>query len=284
MTDSNEVDRALIGHLVRKARQSVGMTQRELADHSGTSERSVRGLERDGRHPRSMILELVTTALATRGADVTDLRRAVGIDPAIRGDTPTTRAWVVPAQLPIAVSEVVGRDTQVNLARSVVTPDPARLCPAVLVVTGKPGVGKSTLAVQIGHAVRESFPDGQLFASLGAASGHSAQPSMVLAQFLRALGVEEMPPAAERAGLFRSMTADRALLLVLDDAIDEAAVRPLLPAGNRCAVVVTSRARLTGLDATQLLLDVLDTPDAVRLLAAVVGVNQIGRASCRERV
>jgi tetratricopeptide (TPR) repeat protein len=222
-----------------------------------------------------MILELVITALAAHGADVTDVRRAVGIDPEIRADTPSVRAPLVPAQLPPSVGEIVGRDAQVDRARSVLTPDPARTCSAVLVVTGKPGVGKSTLAVRIGHALRESFPDGQLYASLGVASGYSSDPSVVLAQFLRALGIEELPPAAERAASFRSMTADRALLLVLDDAVDEAAVRPLLPAGNRCAVVVTSRARLTGLDATQMLLDVLDVPDAVRSLAAVVGADRV---------
>ncbi|HEX5404779.1 MAG TPA: tetratricopeptide repeat protein [Pseudonocardiaceae bacterium] len=275
MTDSSEVDRALIGRLVRKARQSLGMTQRELANQSGTSERSVRGLERDGRHPRSMILELVITALTACGADVTDLHQVIAIEPVIRSDASVARPSVIPAQLPIAVGEIAGRAAQVKWARSVVTPESVQVSPAVLVVTGKPGVGKSTLAIQIGHAVRESFPDGQLFASLGAASGHSAQPSMVLAQFLRALGAEELPPAAERASLFRSMTADRALLLVLDDAGDEAGVRPLLPAGNRCAVVVTSRARLTGLDATQLVLDVLDTPDAVQLLAMVVGTDRV---------
>ncbi|MCX4683095.1 tetratricopeptide repeat protein [Kitasatospora purpeofusca] len=122
---------------------------------------------------------------------------------------------------------------------------------SVLVITGIPGGGKSTLAVRWSHRAREHFPDGQLFADLHGWSPAGRQdPHAVLGAFLRALGVpaEDVPGRLdEAAALYRTTLAGRRVLIVLDNALDAEQVRPLLPGTGRCAVVVTSRDRLTGL-------------------------------------
>ncbi|WP_460442157.1 ATP-binding protein [Amycolatopsis stemonae] len=148
----------------------------------------------------------------------------------------------------------------------------------LVVVVGPGGVGKTALAVTwaAGHAHR--FPDGQLYTDLRGFSAETAvTPDEVLGAFLRALGVEpERVPAglAEQVGLYRTVTAERRLLVVLDNAVSTAQVRPLIPASAGCAVVVTSRLRLDGLltDGARFV-DVAPLPpdDAVALLGETLG-------------
>jgi hypothetical protein len=101
----------------------------------------------------------------------------------------------------------------------------------------------------------------------------------VLARFLRSLGLDgAMIPVDqdEREALYRACLADRRVLVVLDDAASEAQVRPLLPGPPGCAVLVTSRARLVGLEGARLLdLEVLHTGQAVELLARIVGARRV---------
>jgi hypothetical protein len=110
----------------------------------------------------------------------------------------------------------------------------------------------------------------------------------VLARFLRALGVggQAVPPDVdERAELYRSLLAERRVLVVLDDAGQEEQVRPLLPGGPGCAVVVTSRRRLPGLGGSGVDLDVLDAATAVRLLGRVAGTERVAaEPAAAERV
>ena len=103
---------------------------------------------------------------------------------------------------------------------------------AIATVVGKPGVGKTALALQVAHRLQGlgRFPDGRLYANLGAADPHPRTPLLtVLARFLSALGVEgaAMPAGAdERGDLYRSLLAARRVLVVLDDASDEGQVWP----------------------------------------------------------
>ncbi|MFG2642564.1 BTAD domain-containing putative transcriptional regulator [Streptomyces sp. NPDC048370] len=145
----------------------------------------------------------------------------------------------------------------------------------VHVVAGPGGSGKSTLAAEAAHRIAASFPDGQLHAELRGLSDSPAQPADVLGRLLRALGVdaERLPDSLqERVELYRTLLADRRLLIVLDDAADERQVRPLLPGGRGCAVLITSRDRLGGLAGARLTeLDVLAPAEALELLTRIVG-------------
>ncbi|MGW5866314.1 BTAD domain-containing putative transcriptional regulator [Streptomyces sp. NPDC055239] len=149
--------------------------------------------------------------------------------------------------------------------------------PPVAVLSGMAGVGKSALALHVAHRLREYFPDGQLYINLrGATPGMTPlTPAQALAALLRDLGVEsghspEHPDAA--AALLRSLLAPTRTLLVLDDAATAAQVRPLLPAGPGCTVIVTSRSPLTALDgAGRFPLEPLSEGDSIALLRAVSG-------------
>ncbi|MCX4745604.1 winged helix-turn-helix domain-containing protein [Kitasatospora sp. NBC_01287] len=161
----------------------------------------------------------------------------------------TTFCYLTHHQLPKQVSLFTGREPELHaLAAHLTTPPPT--APAVAVLSGLPGVGKSALAGQAAHAVARAFPDGTLYADLRGTSVRPAAPSSVLRTLLLALGVarEALPagPAA-RLALYRSLLADRRVLLVLDQARDSAQVRPLLPSGPGCAALVTARGRLHGL-------------------------------------
>ncbi|MFE6892480.1 BTAD domain-containing putative transcriptional regulator [Streptomyces sp. NPDC057694] len=171
-----------------------------------------------------------------------------------------------PAQLPRDSADFTGRETEVRELRELLRrpESPSTPCPTV-VVYGAAGLGKSTLAVHVAHQVRDRFPDGQLYAVLGGRS-----PAEVLGRFLEDLGVppHEVPDGLERRAVrFRTLTAERRLLVLLDDARDIDQLRELLPAAPGCAVLVTSRAALRELPGrVALRVGPLDTAQSVRLL------------------
>jgi tetratricopeptide (TPR) repeat protein len=152
-----------------------------------------------------------------------------------------------------------------------------RDAPRIAVVSGMAGVGKSALALHVAHGMRERFPDGQLYVNLhGATPGMTPlTPQQALASLLRDLGAEprrvpEQPDAA--AALLRSLLAPTRTLMVLDDAASAAQVRPLLPGGPGCAVIVTSRSPLAALDgAHRVALAPLSGEDSAALLRSVSG-------------
>ncbi|AJP02609.1 hypothetical protein TU94_15050 [Streptomyces cyaneogriseus subsp. noncyanogenus] len=177
-----------------------------------------------------------------------------------------------PAQLPPPPAHFTGRAGVLDDLRRALRPG-AR--PAVAVISGMAGVGKSALALHAAHGVKERFSDGQLYIDLqGATPGLTPLTTgQALTALLRDLGVEprdipEHPHAA--AALLRSLLAPTRTLLVLDDAAGAAQVRPLLPAGPGCAVIVTSRSPLTALDgAHRFPLAPLSGEESAALLRAV---------------
>ncbi|GAB3419210.1 AfsR/SARP family transcriptional regulator [Flindersiella endophytica] len=187
------------------------------------------------------------------------------------GPAPATS---VPRQLPRRAGSFVGRTPELAAAQAALRRADTGGC-AVVAVYGPGGIGKSALASEIAHSVVEAFPDGQLYADLQAGAGAGAgRPGTgtleVLSRFLRGLGVDSGAVPAdpyEASALFRSLTADRQLFVVLDNAGTAAQVRPLLPAGIDCAALVTSRTPLTTLDdAVHIGLDVLSPDDAAAVL------------------
>jgi DNA-binding SARP family transcriptional activator len=187
----------------------------------------------------------------------------------LRGDPDPADEWPI-RQLPADLSVFTGRDHSVDELTALLT-DPARL-PVVL--TGEPGVGKSTLAVRVAHRLRTAFPDGQLYAHLAGATAPRPVGD-VLTDLLRSLGVTgpAIPDHVHaKAAVLRSRLADRRVLLVLDDAADPGQVRPLLPGTASTAVLVTSRRRLSGLLGThRVSVGTLTDPEALDLLTAIAG-------------
>ncbi|MEV7967007.1 BTAD domain-containing putative transcriptional regulator [Sphaerisporangium sp. NPDC088356] len=162
---------------------------------------------------------------------------------------------VVPSQLPPQVLPFVGRNEETVALDVAMRPDPGVAVPGTMVVSGPAGVGKTALVLRWAHNRIDWFPDGQLFADMGGnGEGPAPEPDAVVDRFLRALGVPaaEIPlDQAEKLALYRSWTARRRLLVVLDNARDSEQVRPLLPGGANCRVIVTSADPLDELVARQ---------------------------------
>ena len=197
---------------------------------------------------------------------------ATSAAPAPQGSTTT---WHHICQLPPDLADFVGRSAELKTITKIVSGrDPAASAPMIVTLSGAPGLGKSTLAIHLAHLLRPAFPDGQLYVRLGAASPAPRDPRRILGELLRALGVDgsAIPETLdERATLYRSRLADREILIILDDAAEEAQVTPLLPGTARGAVLVTSRAQLALPGAQAILLDVPDEGEAVELLERVAG-------------
>lgn len=187
------------------------------------------------------------------------------------------------AQLPADVADFTGRAGQgADLAEWITQPGarPGHL--RIAAVTGPGGVGKTALVIHVAHGVSEQFPDGQLHADLRGGDAYPADSGEILARFLRDLGAERpgIPggPGAdeELEGAYRSLLSGRRMLIVLDNARDDRQVRPLLPGTADCAVLVTSRARLAGLDGARVLeLGMMDEADALALLRRVIGPDRV---------
>ncbi|MFI7117478.1 tetratricopeptide repeat protein [Amycolatopsis sp. NPDC049868] len=194
------------------------------------------------------------------------------------------RKAVVPRQLPVAVRDFIGRQAELDALTAML--DEAAVTGMVVVsaVEGSAGIGKTTLAIYWAHRARDRFPDGQLYANLFGfdPAGEPLDPAVVVRGFLDAF---EVPPSRipanldAQAALYRSLVAGRRMLVVLDNCRDSGQVRPLLPGGTSCMVIVTSRSRLDGLvareGARRLVLGLLTLEEARALLAARIGEERV---------
>jgi DNA-binding SARP family transcriptional activator len=236
------------------------------------------------RHARRLLVDELGIE---PGAELKELHRQMltGELAHAAGDTGRLAAGatrpVVPRQLPALVPHFAGRVDELRELMSLVDPaaDEAPGAMVISAIGGTAGVGKTALAVHWAHQVADRFPDGQLYVNLRGfdPSGTPATPAEAIWGFLDALGVPpgRIPPAPQaQAGLYRSLLADKRMLIVADNARDEQQVRPLLPASPGTLVLVTSRCELAGLaaDGARLLtLDVLIHDEAVQLLTARLG-------------
>jgi DNA-binding SARP family transcriptional activator len=199
------------------------------------------------------------------GPELTRLHAAVlRHDPGLLADTSAVaqdqapaRPRPVPRELPPDVAVLVGRERALAAVRVAGGDGPGgagarRSRPAMVAIHGPGGAGKSALAIHAAHDLRHRYPDGQIYVNLhGSSVGTAVDPASVLRRFLRALGAGAEPAVAsdgEAAARFRSLTADRKMIILLDNAVDEAQVRPLLPGSAEALVLITSRRMLAALD------------------------------------
>ncbi|WP_433501502.1 AfsR/SARP family transcriptional regulator [Sphaerimonospora sp. CA-214678] len=191
-------------------------------------------------------------------------------------------AWTPPRQLPASIADFTGRSAEIaEIRRLLVTGrnvEFAGYAMPIVAISGRGGVGKSTLAIRAAHEIHDSFEDGVLYAELRGLTS-SEQISTQLARFLRALGVPgpAIPDGAgERMELYRSCLSAKHVLVVLDDVLDEDQIRPLLPGSPTCAVITTSRNKLTGLPgAHHVAVEALDAAESFDMLTKILGSERV---------
>ncbi|MEU4781680.1 tetratricopeptide repeat protein [Micromonospora sp. NPDC023633] len=189
----------------------------------------------------------------------------------LRPDGPAARQ-VAPCLLPPDLPLFVGRDGELSETRRLL--DLAASGPVTMLVSGPAGVGKTAFAVRLGHLLAARFPDGQLYVDLGGFGDEPLEPITVLGAFLRALGVRggTVPPdLMSRIHLYRTLLAQRQMLIILDNAANTRQVTDLLPNGGRCAAIVTSRTTLADLGSRRLPLGTLDQDAGLALLSEMLG-------------
>lgn len=268
-----------VGTLLRGWRKRALLTQEQLAEKAGLNVRTVRRLENGGLwQPRSRSVLLLAQALELGGEEREQLAAAARGLP-VAGTGEVAARPIVPRQLPAGLAALAGRERELAVVE-----DAHRARTALVVaIDGMAGTGKTALAVHAAHRLAPGFPDGQLYVDLHGHGAAPVEPGEALARMVRALGVpaEEIPDHDEdRAALYRSVLSERRVLIVLDDAAGEEQVKPLLPAGPGCRVIVTGRGRLSGLGDTRAVsLDVLPAPAAVALFAEVAGHERAAGAS-----
>jgi DNA-binding SARP family transcriptional activator/Tfp pilus assembly protein PilF len=207
---------------------------------------------------------------------------------ALADDAPPNRTAggrpAVPRQLPAGIRHFVGRIHEKRLLDSLVDEATVAGAVAIVALAGMAGVGKTSLAVHWGRRVAHLFPDGQLYVDLRGfdQTGEIRTAAQAIRQFLDAFEVpaQRIPTDPDaQAAVYRTLLADRRVLIVLDNARDAEQVRPLLPGASGCLVIVTSRNQLTPLIATQdaypVALDLLTAPEARDLLAQRLGTDRV---------
>lgn len=185
-------------------------------------------------------------------------------------------SWMVPPrQLPPSIRFFTGRTDELEKLSQISMEASSPGTPGLCEITGTAGIGKTALAIHWAHRMVHHFPDGQLYVNLNGFSprGDPLEPQEVIASFLDALAVprNRIPRDPQgRSALYRSLLADRTMLIILDNARDSEQTRPLLPGSSSCFVIVTSRNRLTSLASREgallIPLDLLAPPDATELL------------------
>ena len=292
-TDESESASRHLGASLRSLRRSRGLAQRDLlrplhlGSHSAIVDYEagrrippdavIAAYERFFELPGGTLRKLRELALAQRAAAEATTRHGP-VHPAGRG----RERLVTPRQLPATPESFTGRAAELaqldRLLRDRETSTPV----VISAVSGMGGIGKTALAVHWAHQARDNFHDGELYIDMQGyhPSGRPVTAEAAMGQFLVALGVEveRMPVAlTEQAGLYRTLMADRRMLVLLDNVKDVGQVRPLLPGSPYCRVLITSRSRLPGLavreGAQRIALDNLDLRDAVRLLRRTIGAR-----------
>ncbi|MFD7989009.1 ATP-binding protein [Kitasatospora indigofera] len=291
--------------MLSRLRVLAGLTQAELARAAGVSLRALGDMERGRtRGPQRRTVQALAAALRLDEEQAAALDRAARSGrprrtPAHAEDPPAETSAAAPGSapgtdpqggaaageavhsalaLPRDIADFTARDEALDRLRSLAEDaDPAH--PRIVLAYGQPGLGKTAFALHAAHTLAPLFPDGQLSLDLRGMAPTPLAPREALAQCLRAIGVADRSVPAgteERAGLFRTLVRERRLVLILDNAADEAQVRPLLPGSGPALTIITSRHVLPGLESVHRLpLDVLAPAESAALLARIAGRERI---------
>ena len=265
------------GELLRRHRHAAALTIEDLSAASGVSVRAIGDMERGrSRGPQRRTVAALADALRLPPPDREEMENAARAGRPRTATTPSGGG----CELPRRVGDFTGRQTELEwierLAAAAGDDGPA----TIATISGGPGMGKSALVLHAAEQLAGYFPDGRLFIDLRGMDAVPVAPGAALSRLLKAFGMAEgrIPQdEEERAGLYRSLLGDRRSLILLDNAVDEAQVRPLLPGGGGSLVLVTSRRSLAGLEGVrQLPLTGMPPEDAVQMLRGIVGQGREG--------
>jgi DNA-binding SARP family transcriptional activator/tetratricopeptide (TPR) repeat protein len=251
----------------------------------------VRALAAGGQQAEALeVYQAVRTELADGlgldpGPELQAAQKAV-LKPSDPAPIPGPVEQVHPAQLPADIAVFNGRRSELAGLEALLPPDDGDPAAPIVTFGGMAGVGKTTLAVHFAHRVAERFGDGQLYVDLR--GFHPAETAMspgeAIRGFLDALGVpaQRIPADVDaQAALYRSLLADRRILVLLDNARDTEQVRPLLPGAAGCLTLVTSRNQLRGLVAREgarsTPLDLLTAAEAREFIVRRLGAERVAR-------
>ncbi|MFI8194477.1 ATP-binding protein [Streptomyces sp. NPDC085946] len=235
-----------LGALLRRLRHAAHMTIEELSNASGVSVRAIGNLERgESLGPQRATVIALADALRLTGDCRDELLQAARAGQR-RNPAPAPGLMTMPR----AVPDFTGRSQEADWLASLADGSPDEPAP-IVVISGQPGIGKTSLAVHTVSKLSHRFPDGYFFVDLRGLEARPLDPSIVLERLIRTLAPthNRLPlDLGDRAALYRSVAAGRRIAVVLDNAADEAQVRPLLPATGAVLTVITSRRLLTGLE------------------------------------
>ncbi|GAA4028546.1 ATP-binding protein [Streptomyces plumbiresistens] len=258
-----------LGMRLRELRRAAGLTLEELAEVSGVSSRAISDMERGySRMPQPRTLAALASALKV--SDQERRRLEEDVRALRRGGTAARPGLCEP---PRAVADFTGRADELAVVRRAGA-DGGRGGPVpVVLVHGQAGVGKTTLALRATEALRGDYPGGCLYVDLRGVDPAPPSAGDIAVRLLRALEVPSRAIAAsdeERCAQVRAVLRERRCLLVLDNAADEAQLRPLLPGAGAGLVLVTCRRVLSGLEGVRrLALAPLTPEESAALLRAV---------------
>lgn len=267
------------GDFLRFYRLRVPLTQEQLSDRTGLSVRAISDMER-GRTltPQHRTVKLLMDGLGLDGDDAEEfcaLARASRV--LCEEDRPVTQAtsYVLPPML----VELTGREAEQAALDGFALDAESSSLLQITVIHGLPGAGKTALAVDAALRLGAGFANGCVFIDLRGMDDEPLSPDEAAHRLLRGFNVDERQvPADEhdKLSLYHSMLRERTMLLVFDNAANEAQIRPLLTSSPGTMVIVTSRNTLAGLDARhRLALELLPPDRSVELLRAVAGNHRL---------
>ncbi len=276
--------RSVFGKLLLEHRRAAGWTQERLAEASGLSVRALRELEHGrARAAQQRSSEVLADALGLTGGDreffLTVAKQGRRRNPALAAQVAAT------CSLPAPLADLSGRESELDQLSAKVAEGGG-----VVAIVGQAGVGKTALAVTAADRWRGDFPDGSYAVDLRGMDEEPLSARAALDRLLRALDVApgHVPASeAERSALLRMLLDGRKVLLLLDNAADEAQVRPLLVTGPGCLTLITCRRTLAGLEGARWLgLEPLSDGGATGLLTKIIGEDRVRAepAAARELV